>query len=579
MNEKTEAAPPKALEEAPAGFRPPAPIEGPWCPTGRPEEFPGEDLGNGDLAEIKGLLPEHLAGADLTGAKLPEEIAKFPALAQVAAISSEARKIFIGLLAACVYSWLVIGTTEDVQLIVNTATWPLPVINAPIAIVGFYVVGGTLLAAIYCYLHFYLQRLWRTLATLPAVFPDGVDLDDKTDPWLLTNLVRTDFVRLRGHAPPLARMENLLAIVLAWGVVPVTLLALWARYLPAHGWLGTSWLVILVGLCTLFGRDTYRLARAALQGNMLPVARHSDRGQGIVARAWHEFRHIRPDRLTVGLMAVLIVCSVSAFRDNPRDPYTWVAKGMNAVGIRTYAGLIEVNVAERPDGWDFGRDWNTVKRIDLRGSNLAFADATRAFLANADLRGANLRDAILVEAELRGADLYDDDARKVAQLQNADLTHAQLQGADLGDAQLQGADLSGAQLQGANLSYAQLQGANLSEAQLQGANLFLATLWGATLGLAKLQGATLTGAQLQGAGLDQAQLQGADLKQARTPGRRFEGNAGLACPGRCRAMELGRSAREYCPADDRFRYRRPDQRGHERHFRRAYANGNGRKVD
>ena len=91
---------------------------------------------------MEGLLPEHLAGADLTGAKLPDEIEKFPALDQVAAISSEARKIFIGLLAACVYSWLVIGTTTDVALILNTASSPLPIINTPIPIAGFYVVGA-----------------------------------------------------------------------------------------------------------------------------------------------------------------------------------------------------------------------------------------------------------------------------------------------------------------------------------------------------------------------------------------------------------------------------------------------------
>ena len=197
MNEKTEAAPPKGLEEAPAAFRSPAPIERPERPIWRLEELRGADLQGQDLTEVKGLLPEHLAGADLTGAKLPDDIAKFPALDQVAAISSEARKIFIGLLAACVYSWLVIGTTTDVALIVNTASSPLPIINTPIPIAGFYVVGATLLAAVYCYFHFYLQRLWRMLATLPAVFPDGTALDDRTDPWLLTNLVRADFKRLK----------------------------------------------------------------------------------------------------------------------------------------------------------------------------------------------------------------------------------------------------------------------------------------------------------------------------------------------------------------------------------------------
>ena len=140
---------------------------------------------------MAGLLPEHLAGAVLTGATLPDDLAKFDALGQVAAISSEARKVFLGLLVGCVYSWLVIGTTKDVALILNTSSSPLPIINAPIPITGFYVIGATLLAAVYCYFHFYLQPLWRALATLPAVFRDGVAQDDKTDPWLLTNLVRT----------------------------------------------------------------------------------------------------------------------------------------------------------------------------------------------------------------------------------------------------------------------------------------------------------------------------------------------------------------------------------------------------
>lgn len=255
MNEKTEAAPRKGLEKAPAPFGPPATIEPPEGPTWRLEELRGADLRNQDLTGIEGFLPEHLAGADLTGAKLPDEIAKFPALGQVAAISAEARKVFIGLLAACVYSWLVIGTTTDVALILNTASSPLPIINTPIPIAGFYVVGAALLAAVYCYFHFYLQRLWRTLATLPAVFPEGVALDDKTDPWLLTNLVRADFKQLRKNAPPLTRLENLLTIMLAWWLVPLTLLALWARYLPAHYWLGTTWLVALIGI-TAFSAAT-----------------------------------------------------------------------------------------------------------------------------------------------------------------------------------------------------------------------------------------------------------------------------------------------------------------------------------
>ena len=151
-----------------------------------------------------------------------------------------------------------------------------------------------MLAAVYCYFHFYLQRLWRTLATLPAVFPDGTAHDDKTDPWLLTNLVRADFKQLWRSPTPLTRMESLLAIFLAWWLVPLTLLALWARYLPAHYWLGTTWLVALIGVTALFGRHRYRLARATLRGETPAGEAEGDDGRGVSRRAWHEFRGCAP---------------------------------------------------------------------------------------------------------------------------------------------------------------------------------------------------------------------------------------------------------------------------------------------
>ncbi len=222
------------------------------------------------------------------------------------------------------------------------------------------------------------------------------------------------------------------------------------------------------------------------------------------------------------------------------------AKLLNFVRIRTYANLREVEVAQMPQDWD-GQDWGEIKRVDLRDRNLAFADATSAFLANADLRGATLTDAQLGFAQLQGADLRAARLRGAvlwqaqlqgallaeAQLQGARLQGANLQGANLGSAELwsatlsranlQGANLRGAQLQGADLSHAQLQGADLSQAQLQGAQLGSANLQGASLQGALLQGADLRAAQLDGADLSQAQLQGADLRQARLQGADLRG--------------------------------------------------------
>ena len=109
-----------------------------------------------------------------------------------------------------------------------------------------------------------------------------------------------------------------------------------------------------------------------------------------------------------------------------------------------------------------GRSWG----VDLRGTNLQYAQLQGAYLQHAQLQGANLQGAYLQGAYLLGA---------------------QLQGANLQDAQLQGANLQDAQLQGANLQEAGLQCANLQDTWLQGTDFGDAQLHGVDLGDGKLQ--------------------------------------------------------------------------------------------
>ncbi|HXO37426.1 MAG TPA: pentapeptide repeat-containing protein, partial [Candidatus Acidoferrum sp.] len=142
------------------------------------------NLQGADLSTAKGgLLSRQLAGSDLTGAKLPEPLAKlYDSLSSVKEISDSAQKLFLALLAGCLYSWLTIAQTTDVELITNRATTPLPIIQAAIPIVGFYVVAPLILLCLYFYFHFYLQKLWEELGSLPAVFTDGRELHKRTDP-------------------------------------------------------------------------------------------------------------------------------------------------------------------------------------------------------------------------------------------------------------------------------------------------------------------------------------------------------------------------------------------------------------
>jgi uncharacterized protein YjbI with pentapeptide repeats len=262
-----------------------------------------------------------------------------------------------------------------------------------------------------------------------------------------------------------------------------------------------------------------------------------------LSRVLRKLRRLRWGEVTIWFLLpflIIVVLSISASTQSPRDADGSVvvfspsapahalleidptpAKLLNFVRIRTYADLREIEVAQRPEDWD-GKNWGEVKRLELRDRNLAFADATSAFLANANLRGATLTGAQLGFAQLQGADL------RAAQLQGGVLWQAQLQGALLTEAQLQGARLQGTNLQGANLgsaelwsttlSRANLQGASLQEAQLRGADLRYAQLQGVDLDQAQLQGAQLGGANLQGASLQGANLQGADLRDAQLQG-------------------------------------------------------------
>jgi hypothetical protein len=88
-----------------------------------------------------------------------------------------------------------------------------------------------LLLCVYFYFHFYLQKLWEELGSLPAVLQDGRPLHAKVDPWLMNDLVRSHFIRLNTARPLLSYVQLWISVLLAWWVVPITMFLFWGRYL------------------------------------------------------------------------------------------------------------------------------------------------------------------------------------------------------------------------------------------------------------------------------------------------------------------------------------------------------------
>lgn len=385
-------------------------------------------LEDADLKAAINLRSEQLGGADASNAKLPDDIAKFDGLKTVEEAVKSAKKIFASMLLGCAYSWLTIATTTDAKLLTNSASTPLPIIQTPIPIAVFYWAAPLLLLGLYVYFHFYMQRIWEGLAELPAVFPDGRPLDKKAYPWLLIGLVRAHFKLLRGDRPPLSRPQNLLAILLAWWAVPLTLFLLWARYLPAHdlNWLGTPFHVLLLTAAFGFGAHSCLLSRATLRlAGWRPFLRR---------RAFREGRTYEFAGWVLAAFLFFFVFSYGAIEGLPapgysppiltkersiefsgevslwrtfqvwaRDARKWVPIIFAFFGYDVTANVEREDLSVRPPGWT--GEPAMIKGALLRGKDLRHMNAQRAFLVNADLRDADLEGAKLRGADLRGADL------------------------------------------------------------------------------------------------------------------------------------------------------------------------------
>jgi uncharacterized protein YjbI with pentapeptide repeats len=493
-------------------------------------------LQDADLTGAVGLLAERLAGAKVCGAQLPEAIGGFEGLEHVAEASRNTGKLFVAMLLGCAYAGLTIGATTDAELLTGSSSSKLPIIDTMTPIVGFYALAPLLLLGLSVYFCLSLQQLWEGLIDLPAVFPDGRPLHKTAYPWLLNGIVRAHFPLLKRERTFLSRVQQAVCSFAVWCVVPLTLLACWARALRRHDWLLTQWQIGLIGLAIGFGLAFGILARDTLQGRFREGTHQKGRAVPKLALQWGGVS------LAVVLVTVIFALfSWGAIEGVPpgcpspgapgavtrpdvstRDLRRWVPGRLAGLGLSPFANLHKAEVSARPENWT-GETKAAAQRTkggNLEGRDLCYAVADHAFLVHANLVSARISAADLHEAMLQGAELQKADLQG-ARLQRADLRWADLSEAVLGGASFQQADLRGATLRKVNpqaqttpiepvdLHQADLTGADLGEASLQAADLHFAELRGA-----KLANTYLQEANLERANLRQAHLPGADLRRA-----------------------------------------------------------------
>lgn len=484
------------------------------------------DLQDANLEKALGLVTTQLAATNVSGAKLPESIGQFEGLKQVQELSKGAKHLFISMLLGCVYSWLTLSTTTDVHLLTNSASTPLPIIQVPVPIALFHGVAPVILLSLFVYFHLYLERLWRELANLPAIFPDGKRLDEKAYPWLLNGIIRSHFVLLQKERPPLSRLEVGLAVLLAWWVVPFTTALFWLRSLQRHDWLLTGVQVSMMVAAILYAWWFQQLAKRTLRGQRIESIEF--KGNWLQLEPYKQAIRNTWKLAALGIVILILGFVISDGAINgvqhqrmwriggyvhERPPVQvknegfnikiWIPRALEFLGCSPFAELTETDVSTKPADWTGSGDSRTmlVKGANLKGRNLTYANASRAFLGRANLMDATLRGAFLVNADLREANLM------WANLSWAFLHQANLEGANLAEADLSFSQFDQASLARANLERANLQAASLRNANLSGANLFSANLQGSLLKDANFEGANLKSADLRNStGLTNEQL-------------------------------------------------------------------------
>jgi len=473
----------------------------------------GANLEGATLETAMGLVPRQLAGTNLRDALLAPQLMEFEAAAKFARHARLAHRYFGAMTVASLISWLLVSKTSDAQLVSDSAVLPFlhsRAAAAALPIAESYLIVPVALFICYLLFHFHLQQLWESVQELPAIFPNG-DVLGEGQPAIIVGLLRTHFRWMNSDASSTRLVERAVALLLAYGVVPLTLLLFWARYLTRQEIHGT---ILQAALAVVaIGIAIYASTKVGRPQEHWEFERQWTRRLAAKIRATNP---VKTAAVLGGLLLFLSAGTIAgAPHERPRAPRfgsanirRWAPTLFAWLGYDPYADLTEKSLSARPSANVEDDQISSVDGARLNGVKLRYAQAYGVFLANAHLLRSNLEGAFLSQADLRGADLGESNLRYSV------MDQARMHGANLDRSNLSGADLRRADLRGANLSHSALEDAVLEDARLDGASLYASRLDGATLNRANFEKADLRGAFMAGAHMDHADLQGAYLWSA-----------------------------------------------------------------
>jgi uncharacterized protein YjbI with pentapeptide repeats len=348
---------------------------------------------------------------------------------------------FVAMLTVCGYSWLIIASTTDVNLLTNASSVAFPFIDLSLPILGFYFIVPLAIAVLSTAFYVHLQTFWDNVASLPAYFPDGCELTARTPPTLLDRLIERHMILLRrAKATAGSRLYAALIEVGLFGIVPATLFTFWLRYLPRHDAFGTGLQLALLLAYLVYAWIMTVSMKAKLR--LIPT-------RALMARSWYQ----------VGF--AIAVCAIMTYVS------AQVLYGPRMNTNLFYANLGGQRLSAKTGGEELGAV--SLADMNLRHANLAGAFAQAADFSRSRLEYVALDRAMMKDTFLRDADLFR------AHLQRVELEGADLRRARLGDAVLNNADLRNANFTQADLRRANLTGSSVAHANFSRANLMEGT--------------------------------------------------------------------------------------------------------
>lgn len=458
---------------------------------------------------------------------------------------------------ACLYAGITVASTTHKMLLLG-ASLPLPILNVPIPLIGFYLVAPLVVFSLHAHLLLQNHVLDRRLIdSRTAALGDDKDFFLYPALPVLRHALKFEEVWVSRFV-----REGLFAINV---VLPLSVLCLTQyKFLPYHDSWVTFWhqLLITADLAAIW----YFLAVLPSRGRRRRWWPISWRWGALVATGFVLFYSF--------VLAVV--------------PGTWLEIW---TGKHWLAGRLQRNL-ELPgetliykwpepelmaaaetakENWEEAFFRHAVG-ADLAGRDLRGADFEGAKLFKAKLQGADLTGAYMERADLRGAVLspigvsslilnqergtrksreIKEECRKKnfrptrlngAKLRNARFKDATLIMASLSQADLRDAYLAGVELTCADLTWSLLQGSNLrggelSFASIGGADLTSAQAFGATFDHAYLSAASLDGIDATAASFMSAHLEGAQLSQAKLQGADFSGAVLLGSDSRLTRLQ------------------------------------------